>query len=790
MTKTSIKSDLNIGQDSKIRVQWSDRPENYSRDNKNKIKSYFAKKYGVDKNSIQINFTPVKVNDKGEVIEIVGATIDNIMDPNYQKGLFKEWIAREKVEVDFDRLMKLDDIINSELDSDFEVSPFNSWDLKWVKINNFLSYGEDNKLDLSKVSGLTVVKSDPPNFGGKTTLAVDSLKFLFYGRTSKTDRNEEIFNSFTDANALSVKGLITMGNGDSLIIERKLTRSPKRGGGWNVKSSLNYYRILPDGEEEDLNDEDTIKTTREIKKMVGKEEDFDITVLTTGRNLEDLIDATPTENGKLLNKFIGLEVVEVKEQLVRKKYNEFASKKIANIHNPVTLVEDISTNEENLGIYDNLLNNHNDNLAILREKLKELEDSKEKFLLSKKNVVVSINQLNKVKIIEDIENIKQTGKNTREEVNTLVTELKALEGFDYKEELYSDKFSEKLTLENDKTILENKVIELKALIDALKNGEMCPTCNRKLEDVDHSSEIDSYEKNVLDIETVKIPNIVKEIGNIGSILSTMIGDKEKVDRRNILEIRKDKLELNISELTSKFKERQKDLATYNENEEAINFNMELDSKIELTKTDISVTNVSIETVIGKISTIQNNINNAKTLIETNKGLLDKIKKEAETEKIFKIYIEMVGKKGIGKLVLRSVLPIINSEISRLLDDVCEFEVELIINSKNEVEYLLKREGVDKNLKSGSGFEKTVASIALRCVLSRISHLPSPNFISFDEALGKVSPKNFDKVKILFDKIKDMFDVVFLIIQDEELTDWGENEILVKKTNNISKLLVK
>ena len=54
------------------------------------------------------------------------------------------------------------------------------------------------------------------------------------------------------------------------------------------------------------------------------------------------------------------------------------------------------------------------------------------------------------------------------------------------------------------------------------------------------------------------------------------------------------------------------------------------------------------------------------------------------------------------------------------------------------------------LKSGSGLETTLASLALRCVLGRISTLPKPNIIVFDEILGKVANINLDYVKIFFD----------------------------------------
>jgi hypothetical protein len=53
---------------------------------------------------------------------------------------------------------------------------------------------------------------------------------------------------------------------------------------------------------------------------------------------------------------------------------------------------------------------------------------------------------------------------------------------------------------------------------------------------------------------------------------------------------------------------------------------------------------------------------------------------------------LVGKKSISKLVLRSVLPIINSEMERLLEDVCDFAVEIFIDDKNNVQFLIVKNG--------------------------------------------------------------------------------------------------
>jgi hypothetical protein len=68
--------------------------------------------------------------------------------------------------------------------------------------------------------------------------------------------------------------------------------------------------MLPDGSEESLNDVDASQTTQVIKDIIGSEKDFEMVVMATSRNLDNLVDLTTTESGKLLTRFIGLEVIE------------------------------------------------------------------------------------------------------------------------------------------------------------------------------------------------------------------------------------------------------------------------------------------------------------------------------------------------------------------------------------------------------------------------------------------------------------------------------------------------
>jgi DNA repair exonuclease SbcCD ATPase subunit len=66
----------------------------------------------------------------------------------------------------------------------------------------------------------------------------------------------------------------------------------------------------------------------------------------------------------------------------------------------------------------------------------------------------------------------------------------------------------------------------------------------------------------------------------------------------------------------------------------------------------------------------------------------------------------------------------------------------------------------------------------------------PNFITFDEILGRVAADNIDSLKALFDKIKDMYEIVFLITHNDLVKDWGDNIVTVNKPNNISSVIIK
>tara|TARA_Y100000389_G_scaffold92205_1_gene88817 strand:+ start:11451 stop:13817 length:2367 start_codon:yes stop_codon:yes gene_type:complete len=781
------KKEIKVNKNGKVKVYWSDYPENYSRESRNRVKKYFSVKYDIAPQNINVIYKPSKRDSSGELVEIDGANIESIMSTEYQRKLFKEWLTREgKEDVNFEKVLALDDKVNNEMDIDSENDSHKKYRLKWLKVNNFLSYGENNEFPVDRFKGFTVVNSNPANQGGKTSITIDAVKFLFFGKTTKTDTNEQVFNQFSDATELIVKGLIEIEGGEELIIERKLERKPKRKGGWNISNKLNYYKVMPDGEEESLNDEDAIKTTQMIKNIVGNESDFDLVVLATSRNLDTLIDSTAGESGKLLTRFIGLEPIAIKEKISREMYNNFSKSMKGNVYDTETLKEEIKGHESNLNILNSSKKTYDNELIKESDNYKALTEQKIVKVSSKDKIDSEILSLNPSKLESEIKVITEKGLKHKKDIEVINDELKKIGNIDFDEDRDFKLTKDKEKLTKIINLAEAEVIRLRTTIKNLIKSGICQACNRKLDDVDntehikqHNIEIDEQNKTI-ESSKIKLETVNAELGKLSNT-------KKLIDTKNGLELKRDRLSVDIDSLRNEIKDKKSDLKKYKDNLESIEKNKKIDTDISLIDTKIVIS----ENTKAKLnSQLQTNAietdSNDKDILKKEK-LIKTIKAEREIEIIFKLYIDMVGKKGISKLVLRSTLPIINGELQRLLEDITDFNIEVFIDNKNEVRYLLVKDGVEKSLRSGSGFELTTASIALRCVLGKMSSLPSPNFITFDEVMGRVAQENISKMKPLFERVSDMFDIVFFITQNDTIKDWADNIITIEKNNNISKI---
>ena len=784
MGKTLTK--VNVPEKAHIRVDWEDYPENRTVESKNRVKSYFAKKYGVPTTSIKINFIPIIKNKEGKAIDISDGLIENIMDEDYQRRLFNEWLKRNETSVDFDRLCKLDDKINATLfEGEIEDYRYRRWELKKLWIDNFLSYGDNNDLEYSKLKGLNVVKSEPANQGGKTIFSIDALLFLFFGKTTKTDVALENFNQYRDKNEVVVGGLITI-DGEDYIIERKIKRKPKKAGGYTAANSLDFYKLLADGSKENLEGEQRRETDKLITETIGSYDDFMTTIVATAGNLESLIGTKPTERGRLLTKFIGLEVIEKKEAINKKMMADYKSSMKSNIYNLKDLNDDITEHEESIVTNKESIETNKVSLTNKEDEIESATNKKDKLLAQKVDIDEEVEGVNPQTLENEIETLTNDGLGKKKDLEDTLKLINDIGEVDFDEDVYNDLVEEKNDLKISIGGIEKDIKSKEKLVKEMKEGEICSLCKQPLKDVDHTEQIKQLETEIGEKED----DLEKETKNLAEItekISILVETKEKSDKKDKLGLVRDRLEIEMESLRVDIKEKKGILKVYNKNIESIESNRNVESKILGYNQLLTNLNLERDEINKTITDLENEIKNSEGVIEQNKELIKTIKKETDVLKIFEVYHKMIGKNGISKLVLTSVIPIINYELQRLLDDVCDFELELNMNDKNEVEFLIIKNGVSKKLKSGSGLEATLSSLALRCVLGRISTLPKPNVIVFDEVLGKVADVNLDNVKLFFDKIKDMYDIILFITHNPIAQDWADKIITVVKKDDISSL---
>lgn len=780
---------INVPKSAQIRVDWQDYPENRTLETTNRVKTYFSEKYGIPKTSIKLNFMPILKNNAGKVIDLSDGLIDNIMDIAYQRSLFSEWLKLNDVTVDFDRLCRLDEKVEEILiNREEEDIRYRRWSIKNLWLDNFLSFGNDNSIDYQSLLGLTVVNSLPENQGGKTIFTIDALLFLFFGKTTKTDVTSEIFNTFTDEDNVVVGGQIDI-DGEEYIIERRLSRKLSNSGVYKVSSSLEFYQLLTDGSKENLEGEQRRETDKLITETIGSYDDFMLTIVATAKNLEDLIETKPTQRGRLLTKFIGLEVIEKKEDINKSLMSDFKSKMKSNVYNTKQL--ELDNEAYSIVISDNRISikSKEKELKGVDSKISEAKDKKDNLLGKRYSIDDEIKKVNPDTLKKEIDGLTKTGAELKKKLSVIIGDIKTTSKFSYDEDTHEelrDQEKEVLLLENN---YKSEIKTTEKTIKDLKEGEVCPTCKKSLEDVDHGGEIKQSEK-LLKEKNKELKKISNNLKKIIVKLENISKEKKNSDIFDRLSLTKDKTEIEIDRMRVDYREKSSLLKDYERNFDFIEENRKLESKILGYNQLLETLNVNRDTLRTETQNLNNDISLKETNIGDNQKIIEQILKEEEVLKIFEVYNRMIGKNGISKLVLSSVIPIINYELTRLLDEVCDFEVQLEISSKNEVEFVIIKNNIVKKLKSGSGLETTLASLALRCVLGRVSTLPKPNVIVFDEVLGKVANINLDHVKVFFDKIKKMYEIILLISHNPIIQDWGDKIITIEKNNDISSLHIR
>ena len=781
---SNIKNDEIYDSNNYIKVIWEDTLDNHSTIKEKQIEKYFQNKYKTTR--VKVIFKPI-TNKNSEIIAEGSADASElILDENYQKQLIEQYVIDNKINISIPHLMKLDGSVNLELENYKEqTNRYKTFKIKEIEFSNFLSYGDNNKLTFDDKTGITSVVSEPANYGGKTTLTVDLLLFLFFGTTTKTDKNEEIFNRFTNSDIVEVKGKVEI-EGDNYIIKRTITRKKSKDDTYICKNEVDFYQVLPRGGVKQLNGEQKKFTDELIKTYVGTFDDFLITILTTGDNLDDLIKTKPTERGRILTRFIGLEFFREKEKIAKKKYTEWKEKSKLYHNNSQDILFKIDEEKNKITQNGIMIESNRKVHDNIKSEIDELANQREELFKNRYNDIDSeLYKLDESTIQSGLDKVISLIDQKNNDIQNIIKETpKPDEEYDI--DRYGVLKSNLKDLNENNIRLRVEVDTLKQKVDLLINSEICQTCKRPLDDVDNTNEIENAKNSITEKETIMV-DINSKISDINESIEHLDLVKNQWDSYNKNILLLDKANLELKSYEDSLNRGTEKLNQYRKIKEMVEKNKQIDTDIQKIKFKIDSLdeqkNMSLLTIRG----IDKDIELSHSKIDEYNNLLKELKNEEIIDNIFKTYLDVYGKNGISKMVLSTMIPLINSHLKILLSDTCEFILEIRMNDKSEVEFWMVDQltGVNKPLNAGSGYEKTVSSLALRCVLSKVCSLPKPNIIIFDEVTGKVSNDNLDKIGLFFDKLKQFFEHIWIISHNPLILDWADHLVTVKKENNIS-----
>ena len=771
----------------------------YNDKKKEALRYEIAKKYGVPVKNVEVNFVPITVDENGEQISLASNIIDDIQDPKFQINLFDEYLRLKKIEdVDFDEIKKIDSQVNAFVDFD-SYSKCKSYKIKYMKWDNYLSYGKGNYMDFTNLHGLVLLNGMPENMCGKTTFAIDLLRFALFGKADKSPTLDSVFNIFLpEETDVMVEAGIEI-DGVDYVIRRTITRPAlkKRTQKSKCKQKVEYFRLINGSYEliENCEAESTQQTNNIIRETVGTVEDFNLVISATAYSLGDLLRMGQSDKGKLFSRWLGLMSLEKKEEVAKDLWKKkIMPTFLSNTYKKPTLQSEIES-------FTKCIEDDNKQIIKSQDKLQSFSDSIEKLNKEKTDLLLQRKEIKESLIKQDIATIENNIKSYNNELENkraifkqLRDEYMTVKDASFDVDAYNAKKNEILSLEKRQSEIKVEINHLKEdnrRIVSLVEKKVCPTCNHPIEVGEQNAFIEA--------NNIKINEFIQQgiknkgiIDNLHKEVEDMDKQKEMTDKKQKNELKLSALKLNIELYKTKLNELFKLKDEIETNKENIRLNNDIDIKIRNVDISINTETRSKESLIREVEAYKNEIVTYTKYIDDRNKLIEKLDIEEKITRNWKIYQELVGKDGIVKIVLRRALPIINNEIKRLLNGLCDFDVELSVSDDNKVCLNMLRDGKVMDLGiCASGYETTMASIALRTALCSISSISRPNFCTMDEIIGTVGISNYDNLHELFKRMCSNYQFILHVSHVENVWDWHGQTITVTKDEktNVSKIIL-
>jgi DNA repair exonuclease SbcCD ATPase subunit len=730
-----------------------------------------------------------------------------VTDVDYQAKLITEYL---KTKLNLTDQTKIDQIllINREVNTEIRKDEF-ARNLKWKPIKfeweNMFAYGEGNIIDFTDLIGVYGVFG--PNTCGKSSI-FSALCFCLF------DKWERGFKALVVRNVAKTTFRCKFEfeiSGVRYFIE-KIGEGTRTG---NVRVQVNFWRVI-NGNNEDLTDIMRRKTNDVIRDYLGTFEDFILTTLSiqnTTKNNINFIDMGNTERKDLLVQFMGLNVFDRLYDAAYAKGKDLTAKlkphkeknymkelddAEAGLSSTELAVRDCETDIQELSRQSRDIN---DNIVSETLKLIKLDsdvptdlptlEAKRKSTVDAKTAKEEQNIATRLHLEAD----KATMDRLGEELSEIIAEdlVKAHQKYN---ELRQKLDREQRKYDLKKVGIDNKLDKLKKLGEH-KFDPNCKFCveNIFVKDARKTQTELATDEAEMQLVTGEINEIRQQIRQWDWVdlayqnYTKLLNDHSKA--KDNFSIRNTKIllaEKDIEKLEQTLKDQERKIELYHRNLVSVENNQKVNMIILTYKNALNKVESALNAKNKQLNLLSGNREVFKTQIQNVTAIIEDMIKTEEQRELYDYYTQAMGRNGIPYLVICNTIPEITREINAILTQTTDFTIEIESDEKNITPYVNYETKGRWPIEMASGFERFVASVAIRVALSNVSNLPRTNFLVLDEGFGTLDGHNLPSMYTLFTYLKSTFDFIMVISHLDSLKDMVDKQIEVVQIGNFSKVV--
>ena len=755
-----------------------------------------------------ITFLNRAAGERGTVEIGVGFKVENLRDKGVQENLIREYLTDyEPTEEMLERVFELNRKYNSQIEETEEVARNVNWNINKFEWDNLFNYGEGNSVDFNNLNGIVGIFGK--NYSGKSSI-IDGLLYTMFNTTSKNERkNYNIINQ----NKKDCRGLVELQVGEkTYTIERDSTKYVKKLKGEitnEARTNLEFNGFDPVvGESMSLNGTTRNQTDAHIRKRFGTVEDFLLTSMSSQLDSLSFIKEGSTRRKEILAKFLDLDIFERKFRLAHEDSADLKGviRRVgdANYDNDIALAEvqceearkELESEVSSCSIERQNLVDAQLEYAELTEQIDSIpaERLDIKALLELKNTLgakIEDTNLNIIELKQEVVGYDEKLKEYDDFLTTIDIEdlLEKKKQYDEFKQKYDDTVNRARLMDNEYKGL-NKKIEL---LDEVPCGDQFPMCQFIKDAHLASVELPSLELDIIsEIEDAKTYRTKTASVNSAEMITLIDTYNTTIINKNNIEIEKRDNKVSIERLYAKVKTYRSELVGTQEKIDLYEEKKDLIKNIESLLNSRGKVQNSIDRSQQAIQNLEDLINSHHRQIGSLEQKVDSLyEKKKELHDIreeyasYDLFMRCTHSNGIAYDIIKKRLPVINSEIAKVLANIVDFDI-FFQEDGRKLNILIRHPKHDpRPIEMGSGAEKTVAAMAIRLALLSVSSLPKGNIFILDEPGTALDADNMEGFIRILQLIKMYFKTVILISHVDSLKDIVDIEITIDKKDGFA-----